>query len=180
MKKISAANKNIIITTALALVIFFSGAVAGYFSGSLLRPAPPRKRRPMPPPTPKKIKSMMLERIERRLQLTPDQSKKVAPLVNQWSTTMEALRKQNAPKYVETFNTLFDSIAPIVNKEQLAKLEKMKSEAMEHHKNPMRGGPPREQMGDHPNGPPPGGMGPPPSQMSDTRDFDNDSPKDKN
>ncbi len=180
MKKISAANKNIIITTGLALVIFFSGAVAGYFSKSLMRPAPPQRRRPMPPPSPGKIKSMMLERIEQRLNLTQEQTKKVAPLVNKWSDTMEILRKQNAPKYMETFTALFDGITPLINKEQLVKLEKMKSEAMEHHKNPMQGGPPPERMDPH-DGPPPDKemRGFPPSQMQ-KNDFEEKNTKDKN
>jgi hypothetical protein len=133
MKNFSVAKKNVILTVIMAIVIFASGVLTGFFGGPMLR----REFRggpPGPPPEPERIKNMMRQRIVSRLGLNTEQCAEIEPVIEVWYRTMENLRREHAPLYGAAFDTLFDSLQPFLNEEQRGKLTEMRQEMSERHK----------------------------------------------
>ncbi|MBN2642670.1 MAG: hypothetical protein JXR78_13535 [Victivallales bacterium] len=133
MKNFSVAKKNVILTVILAIVIFASGVLTGFFAGPMMR----REFRggPLgPPPSPEQIKHMMRQRIVSRLDLSAKQCAEIEPVIEIWYRTMENLRREHAPLYEAAFKTLFDSLQPFLNDEQRVKLTAMRKEMSERHK----------------------------------------------
>lgn len=123
-------NRNIFLTLSLAFVIFASGLVTGVFFSPMLRHF---QKRPGPPPSPERIKSMMHNKICSELSLSDAQRKQAENAIEDWHKTMESLRKTHAPQYLAAFNAMFDKIAPMLSPEQLLKLNELRKEAEQRH-----------------------------------------------
>lgn len=87
----------------------------------------------------------MRERLTRRLQLTPEQLEKVAPIIDETGKRLHEIRVESGRRVAETMRESHTAMAPHLTAEQRDKLERMKM----RHKRMRRG-----------RGMPPSGDGP--------------------
>ena len=70
----------------------------------------------------------MRKNLERRLQLTPEQSTKIEPIINDTATRLETLRKQTSQEVGATFTRMHQEIIPFLTPEQKERLEALQRE----------------------------------------------------
>jgi Spy/CpxP family protein refolding chaperone len=78
----------------------------------------------------------MREHLKRALDLTPDQEKKIAPIVDATSTKLETIRVETAERVRTVMDDSKRDVAPLLTPEQQKKLEKLESQhrkMMLHH-----------------------------------------------
>ncbi len=68
----------------------------------------------------------MREHLRRELNLTPEQYDKVAPIIDEMSNRLEAIRGETRQKVAETMGESRNQIAPLLTPEQRDKLDQMK------------------------------------------------------
>lgn len=143
-------NNNIWMITLCAGVLFFSGAIAGFFVSHLVPPPPPwhnRSGQPPPPPSPEKIKEMVSNRTIDRLKLTPEQRQQAMPAVDRLVERMEKLRQGHSPEYLEVFMEFFDRLDAVLTRAQRPELAKLRMEIIEQHNNKGKNQPERPPRG---------------------------------
>ncbi|MGD9124283.1 MAG: hypothetical protein PVG60_04275 [Desulfarculaceae bacterium] len=139
------------------IAVFVVGMVIGAFVGSLLERQlfiskfeHFRRERRGP------IVESMLEKLSRRLDLTPEQSRKIKPVLEKGFRQMMEIHREVSPRFEKVFKENHLEIKKHLTKEQQKKLEEF------FNRRPFKGGPPF--LMPPPPGPPgPGpGPGPPP------------------
>jgi Spy/CpxP family protein refolding chaperone len=132
---------------AAFLLVFGAGALTGAFFGFHHL----RHHVMLGPPHSGEVGDRMREHLKRSLGLTPEQEKKVAPIVEATSAKLEAIRVETADRVHIVMEESKKEVAPLLTPEQQKKLDKLESEhrrMMLHH-------------GFHP-APPPNDKQPPP------------------
>ena len=125
-----------------AALIFLAGAA----TGALV--APMIGRTFMRPPRPDQMSRHMLEHLESRLHLTPEQTAKVKPLVEKTGADMETIHRETMKRVMARLRQSHVEISSLLTPEQRVELDKMEAEHRKHfrHEHVIIG---------HPGGPPP-------------------------
>jgi Spy/CpxP family protein refolding chaperone len=98
----------------------------------------------------------MRERLKAELNLTPEQTAKISPILDKAAVQLQAIRKDTGQRVHEVFATTHNQIAADLTPEQRTKLEQMRER---HHRMMQR---------HHRHGPaPPPGAPPPPAPNDD-------------
>ena len=131
----------------MSALLFFSGAVAGFFFDRML---PPVFRHGFPdgPPSRERVKGMMNERVAERLKLSEEQQQQISSSLDLWYDEMEALHRIHAPEYLAVFNKLFDRIDKILAANQKSEMKRFRQEFVEEHVRHMPPPPPPSGKGD--------------------------------
>jgi Spy/CpxP family protein refolding chaperone len=108
------------------LLIFLAGLV----SGALL--APHVGRNFLRPPGPGQMSRRIFERMQSRLNLTPEQAATVKPLVEATGEDLDAIRREATARVSERMAQTDEAIAALLNPEQKVELKKMELERKEH------------------------------------------------
>ncbi len=77
----------------------------------------------------------MREHLQRKLELTPEQAVKVAPIVDQIGKRLEVIRDETSKRVAQTMAEAHREVVPLLDAEQRAKLEQMKN----RHERRLRG-----------------------------------------
>jgi Spy/CpxP family protein refolding chaperone len=118
-----ARSWKIVLYAALIFVAgLFTGAVAG----------PHALRGFLHPPTPAEMSSRILERLQSRLALTPEQTAQVKPLVEQTASEIDAIREATTKQIADRIAESNSKISAFITPEQKAKLDRMEAERREH------------------------------------------------
>lgn len=115
----------------MATLLFFSGAVAGFFFDRML--LPDFRHGPPGPPSREMVKGMMNERVSERLSLSEEQQEQISSSLDLWYDEMEALHRIHAPEYLAVFNKLFDRIDKILAANQKNEMTRFRKEFVEEH-----------------------------------------------
>jgi len=126
-------KKNTWLPIALIVVIFISGAAAGFFAGRLTSEKHPPKPHKFPR-SEKSMRAMFKERICKRLKLTEEQKKTAMPLIGNWLNDMNKLRHEHAPLYLTAFNKFYKKMTPLLTSGQIKELDKMQARFSRHKK----------------------------------------------
>jgi Spy/CpxP family protein refolding chaperone len=112
------------------LLVFFAGTMTGFFGTFHLR------HHFLGPPHSGDVNERMREHLRRALDLTPDQSAKISPIVDATTAKLEAIRIETAERVRAVMEESKRAIAPELSPEQQKKLEKLEAEhrkLMMHH-----------------------------------------------
>lgn len=124
------------------LLVFIAGIVTGGFLGGMHT----RRVFTLGPPHSGALGEQMREHLRRQLDLTPEQTAKLAPIIDATSAKLETIRVETAQRVREAMEESHRQIAPQLTPEQQKKLETFGKEhrAMMHHGFPPRpdGSPP--------------------------------------
>jgi len=121
----------------LLVIVFLAGVATGFFGGAR------HARHVFIGRHGAHFGERMQHHMKRRLDLTPEQSEKIAPILERMSTQLAEIRNDTGRRVAETMSQSHREMAPILTPEQQAKLEKMKK----RHKRILR------LRGDHPHSP---------------------------
>ena len=117
---------------AFAFLLVF---IAGLTTGGLLS-THHIKRHFLGPPHSGDVPGRMREHLERELDLTPEQSAKIAPIVDATSAKLEAIRIETAERVRKVMEESKQEIAPQLTPEQQKKLQELKEKhikILRHH-----------------------------------------------
>jgi DNA anti-recombination protein RmuC len=96
----------------------------------------------------------MRDRLQAELDLTPEQLKKITPVVDKAAAQLEAIRKDTARRFRDTFADTHRQIAADLTPEQRTKLEQMRERHRKfihhHHRRDGRMHPPPPPPADEP------------------------------
>lgn len=123
------------------LLVFFAGTMTGFFGTFHLR------HHFLGPPHSGDVGERMREHLRRALDLTPDQSAKISPIVDATTAKLEAIRIESAQRVRVVMEESERAIAPALRPEQQKKLEKLEADhrkLMMHHHFPPPPPPPKE------------------------------------
>ena len=73
----------------------------------------------------------MEKRLTRELNLTPEQARQAAPILDRLSQELETIREETSQRVRQTMNQSHSEMVPLLTPEQREKLEKMKAR---HHR----------------------------------------------
>ena len=139
-----------------AAALFAAGAVSGGALGVY-----ETKARLFQPQQEQDVALRMRARLQKRLELTPDQMAKLAPIIDSAAKDLHAIRTDNAQRVGKVFESAYSQISAILTPEQRVKLEQMQKEHRAMIQNRLghwhQGGGPG---GGGPDGPHGGGPGP--------------------
>jgi Spy/CpxP family protein refolding chaperone len=100
------------------VVIFFAGAAVGLFAGAfharrhhafMFRHGP-------------RMGERMQQHLRQELQLTPEQSAKVTPIIERMSAQLETIRQETSARVTQTMNESHQEMLPLLTPEQRQKL----------------------------------------------------------
>ena len=117
---------------AFAFLLVF---IAGLTTGGLLS-THHIKRHFLGPPHSGDVPGRMREHLQRALDLTPEQSAKIAPIVDATSAKLEAIRVETAERVRKVMEESKQEIAPQLTPEQQKKLQELKEKhikILRHH-----------------------------------------------
>jgi Spy/CpxP family protein refolding chaperone len=126
-------NARSIKITIYSLLIF----VGGFVSGLLL--APMIGRSFLSPPHPGDLSRHMLSRLQSSLQLTPEQTEQIKPLMDETTADMETIRSETTKRVTDRISETNAKIRLLLTPEQKKRFEEMEAQRRAH----MRGGPGR-------------------------------------
>ncbi len=118
-------------------LVFLAGVATGSFGWKW-------HERHWSPPSPPAFAQHVNERLRRELDLTSEQSAKIAPIVEQSAGKLEAIRVESGRRVRQTFTEMHLQILPQLTPEQRKKLAAIEEEhrrRRSHHPN-FRGPPP--------------------------------------
>jgi hypothetical protein len=122
------------------LLVFVAGVTSGFFGTFHFR------RHFLGPPHSGDVNERMREHLRRALDLTPEQSTKISPIVDATTTKLEAIRIETAERVRAVMEESKRAIAPELSPDQQKKLEKLEAEhrrlMLHHHHHPPP--PPKE------------------------------------
>ncbi|HEY0369582.1 MAG TPA: hypothetical protein VGC85_08305 [Chthoniobacterales bacterium] len=102
------------------VVVFLAGGALGLFAGALhARHIVFQHRGPH-------AGERMQERLERELHLTPEQSAKIAPIVQSTAAELDSIRQETSARVAETMKQSHEEILPLLTPEQRERLEAMR------------------------------------------------------
>ncbi len=161
------------------LGVFLAGAVCGVAVAPQIwhlwhpRPPSPSERMRISPGLPNAVRTSMLDRLAKQLELTDEQKQKIEPIAKKLETDTRQMRREGIQKFRATMEKFDADITSLLTPEQREKFEqsrkkqreridKFRAEFREHGPGvgpgePMPGGPDHPEM-DHG----PGDMPPPP------------------
>ena len=128
------------------LLVFCAGATTGFFGTFHLR------HHFLGPPHSGEVNERMREHLRRALDLTPEQSAKIAPVVDATTAKLEAIRIESAQRVRTVMEESKKEIAPLLTPDQQKKLDHLESE---HRKMMLHHGFDPVVRHDHENTPPP-------------------------
>jgi len=121
------------------VVVFLAGTAVGLFAGAfhmrhrgfVFRHGPPGGER-------------MQEHLERELRLTPEQSAKIAPIIQRMSAQLDTIREETSARVKQTMTSSHQEIEPLLTPEQRERLNQMRDrhEHMLHRRDFRRPPPP--------------------------------------
>ena len=121
------------------LLVFVAGVTTGFFGTFHLR------RHFIGPPHSGDVNDRMREHLRRALDLTPEQSAKISPIIDATTAKLEAIRIESAERVRAVMEESKRAIAPELSPDQQKKLEKLDAEhrklMIHHHFHPA---PPKE------------------------------------
>jgi Spy/CpxP family protein refolding chaperone len=100
------------------LLVFLAGATTGSFAWRW-------HKHPWGPPRSGALAQHMKERLRHELGLTPEQSAKIAPIIEQDARKLESIRVESARRVRQTFTEMHLQISPELTPEQRKKLADM-------------------------------------------------------
>jgi Spy/CpxP family protein refolding chaperone len=112
------------------LLVFIAGLTTGFFGTLHLR------QHFLGPPHSGDVAGRMREHLRRTLDLTAEQEKKIAPIVDATTTKLEAIRIETAERVRGIMEESKRDLSPQLTPEQQKKFEKLEAEhrkAMLHH-----------------------------------------------
>jgi len=135
-------------TIGYAAAIF----VAGGISGGAIGIYEARSHVPAPPGE-QEMAGRMLNRLQARLDLTPDQMAKIRPIIERAAADLRSIRTDTAQRINKTFDDSYAQVSAILTPAQRVKLDdlqKKRREAMQLHFGGhwRAAGPPRHSPGD--------------------------------
>ena len=105
--------------------------VAGAGSGALIAWEVGRKT-PIPPtPTPE-IAVRLKERFQSRLELTPDQMTKIAPMIDQAMHRLETIRRDTATQIFDNVSNMHEQVVQVLTPPQRGKFEELEKERQDY------------------------------------------------
>jgi len=114
------------------LLVFVAGGMTGVFFGVHIL----RHHMMLGPPHSGDVPDRMREHMRRTLGLTPEQEKKIAPIVDATSAKLETIRVETAERVRTVMEDSKKEVAPLLTPEQQKKLDQLESEhrkLMMHH-----------------------------------------------
>lgn len=122
------------------LLVFLAGIATGSFVWKWHeRPWPPRAGA---------LAERINDRLRHELNLTPEQSAKIAPIIEQSAKKLETIRLESARRVHQTFTETHLQISPNLTPEQrkkLAELQEKHRSGWDHHRGLFRPPPPPEE-----------------------------------
>jgi len=115
-------RKVILYLLAIFVAGVASGMVVGYTSG---------RQKAFRPPRPSEMAEHLLQRLNERLDLTPEQLGKIKPLVEQSTANMQAIHRESWQRVSDNFKKLNQQIAEYLTAAQKKQLEEMEQERRE-------------------------------------------------
>jgi Spy/CpxP family protein refolding chaperone len=122
-----ATNNGRSLKITVYVVLIFLG---GLLSGVLL--APSLGRTFLRPPLPGEMSRRMFERMQSRLNLTPEQATKIKPLVEETGAELDVMRRDTTARVSEKIARSNERISALLTPEQKVELKKMEEERKEH------------------------------------------------
>jgi Spy/CpxP family protein refolding chaperone len=107
------------------LLVFFAGAATGSFAWKW-------HRRPWGPPQAGVLAERINDRLRHELDLTPAQSAKIAPLIEQSAKKLETIRRESARRVRQTLAETHQQISPELTPEQRKKLAAIEEKHRRH------------------------------------------------
>lgn len=102
------------------VVVFFAGMATGLFAGAWhARQLFAGRHNPH-------LHQRMREHLKRELQLTPEQTEQVGPILDRMSQELEAIRRETGRQVSETMSRSHNDLLPLLKPEQREKLERMR------------------------------------------------------
>ncbi len=129
------------------IAIFALGGVSGGFAGYYYGRSSFYRR----PPKPDQMAESMHHFLRDRLELTPEQSDKLLPLVKDMSKAMQAVHEENHQRFGRIMKDFDAKISPLLTEPQLKKLDELRKE----HERDRQGRGPKPDGTNTPPGPPP-------------------------
>jgi Spy/CpxP family protein refolding chaperone len=121
----------------LYLAIIF---VAGGITGTVIAWGS-AKRKMADPPSMEKVCSSLQERLKTKLELTPDQLKKIQPILDQAAQEMQAIHGKTMEQIDQTVRRTHEEIAKELSPAQKKKLAELDSERCEFMQKRLNRGP---------------------------------------
>ena len=135
---------------------FLGGAIVGALIAALVhlalfRPPP----RPLGPPEPRVVRQMLLDHFKRELRLTPQQTEKIAPLLETLHKKVVTLKLSQSAEIDSLLTETDQEMIPLLTEEQRARLaeERARMKKMREVEEAFIGPPPpppSHWLGDHP------------------------------
>ena len=127
------------------IAIFALGGISGGFAGYYYGRSSFYRR----PPKPDQMAESMHHFLRDRLELTPEQSDKLLPLVKDMSKVMQAVHEENHQRFGRIMKDFDAKLSPLLSEPQLKKLEELRKERQRFGRGPKPGDT------NSPSGPPP-------------------------
>jgi Spy/CpxP family protein refolding chaperone len=109
------------------LAIFLAGGGSGAFiTWQVCR------RMPVAPRPPAEIGTRLRARFQSRLALTPDQARKIDPMIDQATRRVETIRQETASHVFANVSNLHEQVLVVLTPEQKVKFEELERERREH------------------------------------------------
>ena len=105
------------------LAIFLAGAGSGTLVGWQVC-----RRTPVAPVPPAEIGARLRARFQSQLALTPDQVRKIEPMIDQAMRRVEAIRKDTASQVFANVSNLHEQMLTVLTPEQKVKFEELERE----------------------------------------------------
>lgn len=109
------------------LAIFLAGAGSGALIGWQVC-----RRTPVAPVPPAEIGARLRARFQSQLALTPDQVRKIDPMIDQAMRRVEAIRKDTASQVFGNVATLHEQVLTVLTPEQKVKFEELERERRDY------------------------------------------------
>lgn len=133
------------------LVILLAGLVIGVSSTLTLV-----RHRPMgPPPGPEFVSRRMVHDLQRDLDLSPEQAKKIGAIVKERMQKLDEIRKEARPKVAEQLKLMNEEISAVLTEEQKRAWQDNWQRRFHRFQRPSRPGGPRPGEGPRRRGGPP-------------------------
>lgn len=158
-KRLSLRGRQIVLQIVVGMVILACGVIIGFSIAVLLY-----KNKIVPPPGPRPPTRAVIEDMEARYNLTPEQAKKVEAAFSKRRETLRTLFEEFRTKSEAEFKTLSTEIKKILTPEQYVRWE-------QDFKRQRRPGPPWERGPGKPGERGPGRRGPDGRGPDDRRNF---------
>ena len=119
------------VTKGKAIFYLVAIFVAGAACGTILGYATGRQQA-VSPARQKEMSDKLLQRLQTRLELSPEQFAMIKPIVEQNSAAMQAVHRESWQRVSDSFKRMNTQIAGILTEDQKQKLEAMENERCEN------------------------------------------------